>query len=57
MLNYMNLPVKSFAVCSEDEDVLVADDPASFEQADELLNKMREENPDQVWNLIAEIDA
>ena len=56
-MNYMNLPIKSFAVCSEDEDVEQADDVTSFEQAEDLLNKLRNEQPDKAWSLVAEIDT
>ena len=53
----MNLPVKGFIVCDTDENVHEADDTTSFDQADDLLNKLRLENPDSVYSMYAEIDA
>lgn len=57
MSNGHLLDVKSFAVCSEDEDVEQADDVTSFDAAYALLESLREKNPDQAWSLVAEIDA
>ena len=57
MSKYMTLSVTRFAVCSEEEDVEEASDPTSFEQADDLLIRLRNEQPDKAWSLVAEIDA
>lgn len=54
---YMNIPVTQFLISGDDETVHEADDPASFEQTDDLLNRLREENPNVTYSLLAEIDA
>ena len=56
-MNYMNIPVTRFFVASEDEDLLTADNDTSFEDTDELLNQKREDEPDKVWSMYAEINA
>lgn len=53
---YTNLAVQSFAVCSEDEDVEQADDVTSLPHAKALLEKLRTEQPNKAWSLVAELN-
>lgn len=55
--NWHTLNVVNFYVCGEDEDVNEPEFPQDFNSACDLLNKLREQNPDTSYTLIAEIDA
>lgn len=54
---FLTLPVRSFCICDEDEGVHIPECRTSFEEAEKLLTKLREENPLVEYSLVAEIDA
>jgi hypothetical protein len=59
-MNYKHLPVVRFIICEDDQrlhDGEIPDDCLDFEQADELLNKLREKNPGKFYTMVAEVDA
>jgi hypothetical protein len=57
MSNYQTIPVVEYAICDSDEDMHYAEDRNSFDRTDELLHKLRSENPDVEYTMYAEVDA
>lgn len=55
-MKFMTLPIKNLVICSEDEDV---EDVGStdFDEAETLLEKIRSEQPNKVWEMVAVVDA
>ena len=54
---FHTLPVVKFVICDDDECTYEADNNRDFQESDALLNRLREENPDVLYTLYAEIDA
>lgn len=57
MSNYQSIPVIEYMISDTDEGMHHADNRNSFEQTDELLQKLRDDNPDVEYTMFAEIDA
>lgn len=54
---FHTLPVVKFIVCDDDEETHEADNNRDFEESAALLNRLREENPDVLYTLYAEVEA
>lgn len=54
---FMNLLVKQFVIADDDEGVHEPDFPQSFESAEQMLEKLRDENPGTNYVLYALVDA
>lgn len=57
MSKYHSIPVVEYMISDSDEGIHHADNRNSFEQTDELMQKLRADNPDVEYTMFAEIDA
>jgi len=55
-MRFLTLPIKTFVICSEDEDVEDVGS-ADFDEAEALLEKMRSQEPNKSWEMVAVVDA
>lgn len=58
-MNYKlsTLPVVKYIIADDDEGTYEADNPADFDETCALLERLREESPENQHTLYAEIDA
>lgn len=57
MSEFHTVLVSRYFVCDDDEGVHEPDNPLSFDEADALLNRLRDANPTVGYTLVAELDA
>ncbi len=53
----IELNVKRFLICSTGEETVIAHDPQSLELAKKVRDEKQENDIDETWSIVAEIDA
>lgn len=57
IMNYYTVPIVRFFVEDEGGLNFEADDDSSFDETDDLLNRLRKQNPDENYRMVAIVDA
>lgn len=55
--NLRTIPVVKYFIGDDDEGLHEADNPQDFDESVALLERLRDENPDVLYTLCAEVDA